>query len=222
MVPSDIGRGLHGGPRHAALVVSGLAVAVDLWLVWLNRFPESIDGRWAVALTAFVTQFYLARGDLPTVGLASPAGGWHRWARIAAYFGVAVAACLTTTAVLWKAMGYSLPLYAIAPAEIGHAFFRMCVFSPLLEETLYRAVLCLGVAAVLGAGSAVAISGLLFGILHVLYGVPSPENLLGGFLLAWAYLRSGSLFVPLALHAVGNLIILLGQIGAWYSLNNPV
>jgi membrane protease YdiL (CAAX protease family) len=221
MMLSEIGRGLRGTRRIVALGVSALAVVIDFWLVWLNRYPESIEGRWAIALAALLAHLWLARGDLPTVGLASPAGGWLRWARIAAYLGLIVAACLATAAVIWKIMGHTLPSSPIAPEDIGPAFFRMCVFSPMLEELVYRAVLCMGTAAALGTGWAIVVSGLSFAFLHVVYGSPSPENLLGGFLLAWAYLRSGSLFVPLALHAAGNLLIMLWQIGLWYSLVNP-
>ena len=56
-----------------------------------------------------------------------------------------------------------------------------------------------------------AASGLLFGGLHVLYGNPGPDNLVAGFFLAWAILKSGSILVPLALHALGNLCV----IAAW-------
>ncbi len=211
---------MRGNGRYAALGVSSLAVALDLWLVWLNRYPESLDGRWAVALTAIVSQLCLARGDLQTLGLASPAGGWLRWAKIAAYLGVGAAACLTAGALLWKAMGNPLPTHTVAPAQIWSAFFRMCVFAPMLEEAIYRAVLCTGMAATLGAHWSIAISGFSFGLLHIVYGVPSPENLLGGFVLAWVYLRSSSIFVPLVFHAVGNLIVLLAQVGAWYSFGS--
>ncbi len=219
---SEIGRGLRGDRRYAALGVSLLAVAADLWVVWLDRFPESLDGRWAIALVAIISQLCLARGDLPSFGLTPPAGGWLRWARIAAYLALGAIACLTAAALVWKAMGRPLPMpkHTVEPAQIWSSFFRMCVFAPLLEEAIYRAVLSTGVAAALGPGWAIALSGFSFALLHVAYGVPSLENLFGGFILAWAYLRSGSLYVPLAYHAVGNLIVLLVQIGAWYSFGS--
>ena len=74
---TQIGRGLCGARLHVAAGVGLLAVAADLWLVWLNRYPVSLEGRWAVALAAFVTHLHLTRGDLAAVGLASPAGGWR-------------------------------------------------------------------------------------------------------------------------------------------------
>jgi uncharacterized protein len=59
---------------------------------------------------------------------------------------------------------------------------------------------------------------MLFGALHVVRGIPSPENLFGGMILAWAYLRSGSVLIPVLLHSLGNLCVLALQVGAWYWL----
>jgi len=71
--------------------------------------------------------------------------------------------------------------------------------------------------ALLGPRGTIVASGLLFGALHVLYGNPGPDNLLAGFLLAWTYLRSGSILVPFALHALGNLGVLASWVALWYT-----
>jgi membrane protease YdiL (CAAX protease family) len=71
-----------------------------------------------------------------------------------------------------------------------------------------------------GCWKTIAASGVLFGLLHVVYGNPSPENLVGGFFLAWAYLKSESILIPFILHAGGNLIVWLGQIAGWYFLEH--
>jgi membrane protease YdiL (CAAX protease family) len=47
----------------------------------------------------------------------------------------------------------------------------------------------------------------VFAWLHQLYGHLSPDNALAGLLLTWAYLRSGSLAVPIAPHALGNALV---------------
>ncbi len=39
--------------------------------------------------------------------------------------------------------------------------------------------------------------------------------MVGGFFLAWAYLKSESLAVPVLLHGLGNLCALAGQVAAW-------
>jgi membrane protease YdiL (CAAX protease family) len=50
-------------------------------------------------------------------------------------------------------------------------------------------------------------SGAAFGYIHVLYGVPAANNIAAGFVFAWMYLRSGSIAVPIAFHALGNLTV---------------
>lgn len=72
--------------------------------------------------------------------------------------------------------------------------------SNVLEETIYRLAPCAPLAIVLGPWRAIAVSGLVFGALHVVAGNPSPENVVGGFLLAWVYVKSGSIAVPVLLH----------------------
>jgi len=49
----------------------------------------------------------------------------------------------------------------------------------LFEEVTYRLVFCPPFAALVGVRSCIALNGLLFAALHILYGNPSPENLVG-------------------------------------------
>jgi membrane protease YdiL (CAAX protease family) len=56
----------------------------------------------------------------------------------------------------------------------------------------------------------------VFAGLHVVTGVASPDNLIAGYILAWAYLKSGSLFIPVTLHALGNLSVLIAEVAAWH------
>lgn len=114
----------------------------------------------------------------------------------------------------WALSDKPLSKHLLAKQNLLPALVPMCILAPLLEESLYRAVLCVGVGASLGDRWAIVASGVAFALLHVLYGNPSPESLLGGFVLAWAYLRSGSLFVPLLLHAGGNALVWLAHVGA--------
>jgi membrane protease YdiL (CAAX protease family) len=213
---TEIGRGLVGVHAPAAVLIGLLAVAVDFWLVWLWRWPESFDGRWAVALIALAAHLWLSDGDLPTVGLKAPSGGWRRWSQLVVLIGLAALPCIGALTVFWAAAGWRSPIRPLAPAEVGPAFLEMCVFAPLLEEAIYRVALCVPLAAAAGPKWAIAVSGVAFGLLHVAYGNPAPENLLGGFFLAWAYLRSGTVCAPILLHAAGNLLVLAGKVGVWY------
>lgn len=110
-----------------------------------------------------------------------------------------------------------------APDQLGagDGNFNMLAFAllvgamaPLGEEMLYRGVvfraLKNGVGVVLGA----AISGVLFGVLHI--DSLDSERLLQvvplcvlGFAFAIAYWWSGTLFVPIALHATNNSLAVI-------------
>lgn len=187
-------------------------LAVDLEIVRTRPVWIS-DGRWALALSGLLTIVALSRGNPATIGLRAPAGGWGRWVRLGVYLGLLVGTVSAAVVSLWRWSGRPLPSLPPRWMSVHVQFLHMCLFSPLLEETLYRVVLCIPLAAY-SRVLAIAVSGVAFAALHVVYGNPSPENQLGGFLLAWAYLRSGSLAVPLLLHSAGNLIALVFQVWA--------
>lgn len=207
---STIGEGLQKRRLGAAIAVA--VVAADLGIVRVDPV-WSVNGRWSLALSGLLALLVLSRGNPVTIGLRSPTGGWGRWVRLGVSLGLLVGAVLALAATLWRWSGRPLPPVPAPWMDLWVQFLHMCVFAPLLEETLYRVVLCVPLAAC-SPTLAIAVSGLSFAALHVVYGNPSPENQLGGFLLAWAYLRSGSLAVPLLLHSAGNLVALAFQVWA--------
>jgi hypothetical protein len=83
------------------------------------------------------------------------------------------------------------------------------VIAPLVEEPIYRLALCVPLVAIIGYWPTIVVSGAVFALLHHRYGNLSPENALAGLLLGWAYLRSGSLALPILLHSVGNALVFL-------------
>jgi len=40
-------------------------------------------------------------------------------------------------------------------------------------------------------------------------GVAAPDNQLGGFVLAWVFVKSETILLPIALHSIGNLLALV-------------
>lgn len=106
---------------------------------------------------------------------------------------------------------------AVPPDAILERFRVMCMEAPLLEEFLYRLIVCVPLA-IRSERIAIVGSGLLFACLHFVYGNPSPENFVAGYFLAWCYLKSGTILVPIAFHAGGNAIALGFQAAAWYVL----
>jgi uncharacterized protein len=200
----------------AAVGIAG--VAADFAFIFWD-FTLSVEARGALAVIALGAQIRLANGDMTSVGLRmTPTQGWWFWGRAALLIGFAVLVCVAVGLAVWIIAGRTIPVYATAPGNIGPAFVRMCVIAPVVEETIYRLGLCVPLAVLLGPWRAIAISGLAFAGMHWAYGIPSPENLIGGFFLAWAFLKSESLAVPVALHGLGNVCALASQMGAWYWL----
>ncbi|HEV3258339.1 MAG TPA: CPBP family intramembrane glutamic endopeptidase [Gemmataceae bacterium] len=153
-----------------------------------------------------------------TFGLrVAPRQGWWYWVRVSAVIGAALFVVLLCTGVGLVALGHPLPEPRIkSPSEVWPLFLVMCVIAPLSEEVVYRLVFCPPSAALLGARCCVILNGVVFAGLHFLYGNPSPENLLGGFILSWAFLKSETLVVPVLLHAGGNTCAFLANVAYYY------
>jgi membrane protease YdiL (CAAX protease family) len=216
---TSIGRRLTGSPPRlaAAAALAGAVVAADLILVHFRPGYENV--RLVFPLVAVVVCFFLARGDGDSLGLRlTPLQGWRWWATATLWIGALMAAIIGLAIGLFSLLGYSLPVYRRNPADLGPMLLEMCVIAPLVEETIYRLALCPPVAAAARPAGAIVASGLAFAALHLVYGNPGPDNLIAGFFLGWAFLKSGSIAVPVLLHALGNLCALAAHILAWYFL----
>jgi membrane protease YdiL (CAAX protease family) len=202
-----------------ASAVGASVVTADLALAWWSHYPEVLEGRAVLAVVALVAHLRLTDGDLASVGLhGTPSQGWGWWVKVSLWIGLAVAACVVVGLGLWVLSGRDLPIYATPLSDIGRSLLRMCVFAPVIEEVIYRLSLCVPLAVWLGPWRAIVLSGLAFAGLHVAGGNPSPENLVGGLFLAWSYLKSDSIVVPVLLHSLGNLCALAAQVATWYWL----
>jgi len=201
-----------------ASAVGAMVVVADLALVRWATYAEALEGRRVLAVVALAVHLRLTHGDLASVGLQTPNQGWRWWVRVSLWIGLAVAACVVIGLGLWVVCGGKLPVYATPPSDTGWSFLRMCVFAPVLEEVVYRLALCVPLAVWLGPWRAIVVSALAFAGLHLAAGSPSPENLIGGFFLAWAYLKSESIVIPVLLHSLGNLFALVAQIWTWFWL----
>jgi membrane protease YdiL (CAAX protease family) len=219
-VQSAIGQHFKSPRARQFAVVLGLAtVATDLVLVTQHVY---YDARLALSLTAFAAIIYLTDGDLRSVGLRlSPKQGWRPWVRISVAIYLIVAACIALGLGIWHLTGHEIPIYSISPAQINPSILRMCFVAPVMEEAIYRVIVCVSLVNVFGCWKTIAVNGVLFGMLHVVYGNPSPENLVGGFFLAWVYLKSETILLPVILHSLGNFIALLGQVAMWHFLVAP-
>ena len=181
-----------------------------------QRTPEEIlllalvsDGALVLALLAIGRALLgLRLGDL---GFRRPPAGTIRTAA-----GIGAALWLISIAV--NALQISLvgpnpqPLIVSVGAHRGPAALAMdlvtgALIAPFAEEVLFRGLVFGGLAQRMPVSAAAAISALLFALSHGL-GVVAPIFVLGVG-LAYVYARSGTIWAPMATHAVVNAISLL-------------
>jgi membrane protease YdiL (CAAX protease family) len=198
------------------LLIGCGAISTDMALTWEGR-ADYLGWRLVVSLVAASSFRFLLHVDRPSLGLRlSPVQGWSYWIRATCWIATVMGAVLLLLASLATLVGLELPIPRQAPTRLGSVFLHGCVLAPLVEEITYRLVLCSPSAACFGPAATIGTSGVVFALLHVLYGNPAPDNAIAGFVLGWAYLKSGSLLIPSALHSLGNLFVISLQIGAWY------
>ncbi|MEM7200205.1 MAG: type II CAAX endopeptidase family protein [Planctomycetota bacterium] len=180
------------------------AVAIDLTVmvdpVLGSHWIRPLMG--AVVLVAFVA----LGGGRAALGLRLvPLPGLRPWRRVmVAWAGVGVAMIgLVSLASWWN----GTPLVSPFRREEEIAWFaRSCLEAPITEELLYRVAVCAPLAAALGRRWTFALSGVLFAYLHFRWNKYQPTHLVTGAVYAWAYLRSSCVWVPIAMHAIGNVL----------------
>ena len=87
-------------------------------------------------------------------------------------------------------------------------WLALVIGAPLFEETFFRGFLFKGFASsVVGPAGAIALTSILWAVIHIQYDAYTMGSIFVlGVLLGVARLRTGSLLVPLAMHAVANVV----------------
>lgn len=122
---------------------------------------------------------------------------------------VVIGAAVGAGALCGLSIQYS-PLCINSLDEIAPYILHGLVASPVIEELIYRGIVYPKLRAGAGRLIGLVLSGPIFWVLHwISSGGISPLNhLLAGWILSWAYEKSGSLVAPVLLHSLGNLLLL--------------
>ncbi|MEZ4432654.1 MAG: CPBP family glutamic-type intramembrane protease [bacterium] len=207
--------------RHARgdylLEAIGLFVFAVLCLWFFGQTAQALDlvGGMVftqvatLALPAVAAVALLGRPLAPTLSLRAPR---------AVDLALALAGGVLATAIGQLVFLLQAPLIPIpesflvefgdAFAEVGlaTAILTFAVLPGLCEELLFRGAILGLVRKRLGTLGACLLVGLLFGVIHLVVPRILPTAALG-VLLTWAAIRSGSLWVPVVMHAVHNGLI---------------
>lgn len=123
----------------------------------------------------------------------------YEW--VLTYFGVDTGSGMDPT--------YTL-LQGVTETGLGLAVMTITavVVAPIAEETFLRGFIFAGIANRYGLGWGAVISALIFSVAHLQPGALLPIFILG-LLLAWAYIRTGSIWPCIFIHAAYNSIGIL-------------
>ena len=213
---TQIGSSFKGRPRPLAIasVVALVVVAVDVFLSWTYA---AYYVRVGPALAAVALYMVLARGDRAALGLRlTPVQGLRFWVVVTLVLGAAMIGFIVVGLIVLRRVLGEIPHQLINPPTSFGRFFQACVAAPVTEEAIYRLVLCVPAVALIRPWGAIIFSGIAFAALHFVYGNPGLDNFIAGYLLAWVYLKSGSIVVPIVLHGAGNLVILSTHLVVWH------
>ncbi len=196
-----------------AVGIAFVAIAADFYL-------ESLRLRFLLTGASVLMLFFLVRGDRASLGLAVRLRPSYRyWIKVTLGIGAAVGGFCIVAGLLLRMIGIRIPIPATPLEQILPALGPYCISAPVLEEALYRLVLCVALVRIAGPWWTIFASGALFAALHFVWGNASPDNFIAGYFLAWAFLKSGSILTPIVLHSLGNLCFLALRVANWYRIS---
>jgi membrane protease YdiL (CAAX protease family) len=187
-----------------ALLLYGVLLAISAVGLGSTRRGESralrtffvLESAQAVVIVAFLVQTPAAPGRVPRA---------QHWGEALLFACVTALAAWANVDAVQRLLGEartSLPA-GLASARTIDLVLVMAVAPALLEETAFRGILFSAFAPVVGVRTTIAITALLFTVLHLSI-AKVPFLLLMGALLGHLRARSGSLGPPMLMHFVHN------------------
>ncbi|MDQ3336834.1 MAG: CPBP family intramembrane metalloprotease [Myxococcota bacterium] len=215
LADSPIGVGLSRPVAIAMAIIATLVVAHDLKLLGdFNYWGGRRDIPPAIAVALFV---YLTRNNLDAIGArARPLPSFKFWLGTVVVLALIMTVLIAGTIAVYVALDKPMPPPMLP--DYDHVFGAV-VDAPLVEESVYRWLFVTGIVAVAPRWAGVVLSGAVFAYLHFVYNNPGPDNFIGGYFFAWMYLRSGSILVPIAFHALANGSLIVLNVIAYHVLS---
>ena len=197
-----------------------IALGIALAAIGADFFLESYRLRSLVIGVSLLIFVWLVHGDRASLGLVVRLRPSSRyWVKVALGIGAAVAGFCIVAALLFWIIGIRMPIPARPPERALSDLVSYCISAPVLEEALYRLVLCVALVRIAGPWWTIFASGAIFAVLHFVWGNASPDNFIADYFLAWSFLKSGSILTPIVLHSLGNACVLALHVANWYRIS---
>ena len=190
----------------------GLVILGVVWQFGLKGFRVRLGGDLRTGLREDL------RGNLQSLGLNLPRTRllWSVLLTLGTLVGSLAATGIYSALVRWLNLGPLVP--PDIPSDLAFpgiasilTFQALAVWTPITEEIFFRGFIFAGLVSRLGPWGAMAASALVFSLFHVDPGVLVPI-FITGFMLAWLYRRTGSLWPGIVAHAGQNALALLAAI----------
>ena len=225
------------GQRMGAVAWGGWQIAAGIIVVMISLFaaaaaafaigslyPEQQDAvaTWisvhlmGLAIVATVWYLGLRHSRDPLAVLRLSGVQWPRKRTILLMFGVLAASLIATH--IYSVIVEWLDLDQFATPDVDSDIFfdgpavlltfqALAFITPISEELFFRGFIFRGLLPKMGPWGAIAASALVFSGFHLSLGVLVPI-FITGFLLAWLYWRTGSLWAAIGAHAGQNALAL--------------
>ncbi|MQC47692.1 MAG: CPBP family intramembrane metalloprotease [Chloroflexi bacterium] len=185
-------------PSRDPSAALGAAVAMGVFELWLAVSVLGIAHRRKITLIDLGFEVPIRWAHVATGVLGA-------WALVLAYGTfIALLAKVTGWDLGWLGEGNALPDSDARTTEVWIALgIGIVVLAPFCEELFFRGFLFRAFETLRSAGPAMVLSGLAFALVHFNVSVVVPFFTIG-VLFAWIYRKSGSIWTPIAAHAIFN------------------
>ncbi|GMU41071.1 MAG: hypothetical protein AMXMBFR23_19370 [Chloroflexota bacterium] len=189
-----------GDPSVDSSAALGGAIATGAFEVWLGVIVLWLAKRRGIS--GFDLGF-----DAPPQWRHVSTGVLGAWSLILIWgVGVALVQHFTGADLGWLSEGNALPESSARTSAVWVALgLTIVVAAPLCEELFFRGFLFRAFETLRGTGAGYAFSGAGFALMHFNVSVVIPFLAIG-VLFAWTYRRSGSIWTPIAAHAIFNAV----------------
>ena len=191
-----------------AIALATVWLGVDCMLVYLGYFYQ-VRCLVALAFLAATIRWSPAARPLSRSNLTADL---RVLGRVVLWGGAAELLIAAGFAVWIFGLGNEIKVDGITThSQVWRHWFIGLLMAPIVEELLFRGLFQRQLEVGLGRTLAIVISGPVFWVYHwISFGGVTPLNhMFAGWVLAWSYAKTGSLWVAIALHALGNLSVLL-------------
>ena len=165
-----IGKKLLGSRIRLWLAFVAMVIILDGDFILIYGWSPGYQWyRYLLAGVGMMIMLILCGWDFKSLGLVvKPVQGYRYWVKAGILIGIVVLGFSLLIFASSHIIGHPMPIPKMNPDRAKSFLFIACVQAPLVEEVLYRLVLCVPFAALTGSWFTIIVSGCVFCISQIL------------------------------------------------------